>query len=96
MDENVRLFPRKCGNDISAFFPRALWDENENPGFLPQWRNQQGEDDMKTVAYLRVSKDTQDVNHQRLAILQFAQRRVSRRLLFSYTLRNTDVYQIQS
>jgi len=29
---------------------------------------------MKTVAYLRVSKDTQDVNHQRLAILQFAQR----------------------
>ncbi len=29
---------------------------------------------MKTVAYLRVSKDTQDVEHQRLAILQFAQR----------------------
>jgi DNA invertase Pin-like site-specific DNA recombinase len=29
---------------------------------------------MKTVAYLRVSKDTQDVNHQRLAILQFAQK----------------------
>lgn len=29
---------------------------------------------MKTVAYLRVSKDTQDVNNQRLAILQFAQR----------------------
>ncbi len=29
---------------------------------------------MKTVAYLRVSKDTQDVNSQRLAILQFAQR----------------------
>ena len=29
---------------------------------------------MKTVAYLRVSRDTQDVNHQRLAILQFAQR----------------------
>lgn len=29
---------------------------------------------MKTIAYLRVSKDTQDVNHQRLAILQFAQR----------------------
>lgn len=28
---------------------------------------------MKTVAYLRVSKDTQDINHQRLAILQFAQ-----------------------
>jgi len=28
---------------------------------------------MKTVAYLRVSKDTQDVNNQRLAILQFAQ-----------------------
>ncbi len=29
---------------------------------------------MKTVAYLRVSKDTQDVEHQRLAVLQFAQR----------------------
>lgn len=28
---------------------------------------------MKTIAYLRVSKDTQDVNHQKLAILQFAQ-----------------------
>ncbi len=29
---------------------------------------------MKTVAYLRVSRDTQDLNHQRLAVLQFAQR----------------------
>jgi len=29
---------------------------------------------VKTVAYLRVSKDTQDTNNQRLAILQFAQR----------------------
>jgi len=29
---------------------------------------------MKTVAYIRVSKDTQDVNNQRLAILQFAQK----------------------
>ena len=29
---------------------------------------------MKTVAYLRVSKDTQDVNHQKLAILEFAQK----------------------
>jgi DNA invertase Pin-like site-specific DNA recombinase len=29
---------------------------------------------MPTLAYLRVSKDTQDVNHQRLAILVFAQR----------------------
>ncbi len=29
---------------------------------------------MKTVAYLRVSKNTQDMEHQRLAILQFAQR----------------------
>ncbi len=29
---------------------------------------------METVAYLRVSKDTQDVNNQRLTILQFAQR----------------------
>jgi DNA invertase Pin-like site-specific DNA recombinase len=29
---------------------------------------------MKTVAYLRVSKDTQDMNNQRLAVLQFAQR----------------------
>jgi DNA invertase Pin-like site-specific DNA recombinase len=28
---------------------------------------------MKTIAYLRVSKDTQDVNHQKLAILAFAQ-----------------------
>jgi len=73
VDENVRLFPRNCGNNTSAFFPHALWDEKENPGFLPQWRNQRGEDMMKTVAYLRVSKDTQDVNHQRLAILQFAQ-----------------------
>ena len=27
---------------------------------------------MKTVAYVRVSTDTQDVNHQRLAILEFA------------------------
>lgn len=27
---------------------------------------------MKTLAYLRVSKDTQDVNNQRLAILEFA------------------------
>lgn len=29
---------------------------------------------MKTVAYLRVSKDTQDVKNQRLAILEFAQK----------------------
>ncbi len=29
---------------------------------------------MKTVAYLRVSKDTQDVRDQKLAILEFAQR----------------------
>ncbi|MDQ1329576.1 MAG: hypothetical protein QG641_2867 [Candidatus Poribacteria bacterium] len=29
---------------------------------------------MKTVAYLRVSKDTQDVKNQKLAILEFAQR----------------------
>lgn len=28
---------------------------------------------MKTIAYLRVSKDTQDVNNQKLAILAFAQ-----------------------
>lgn len=28
---------------------------------------------MKTVAYLRISKDTQDLEHQRLAVLQFAQ-----------------------
>jgi DNA invertase Pin-like site-specific DNA recombinase len=27
---------------------------------------------MKTIAYVRVSTDTQDVNHQRLAILEFA------------------------
>ena len=27
---------------------------------------------MKTVAYVRVSTDTQDVTHQRLAILEFA------------------------
>jgi len=29
---------------------------------------------MKTVAYIRVSKNDQDVNHQKLAILEFAQR----------------------
>jgi DNA invertase Pin-like site-specific DNA recombinase len=29
---------------------------------------------MKTVAYLRVSRDTQDLNHQKLAILEFAQK----------------------
>ena len=29
---------------------------------------------MKTVAYLRVSKNTQDVKNQKLAILEFAQR----------------------
>ena len=29
---------------------------------------------MKTIAYLRVSKDTQDVKNQRLAILDFARR----------------------
>jgi DNA invertase Pin-like site-specific DNA recombinase len=29
---------------------------------------------MPTLAYLRVSKDTQDVTHQRLAILEFARR----------------------
>ena len=29
---------------------------------------------MKSVAYLRVSKDTQDVKNQRLAILDFAQK----------------------
>jgi DNA invertase Pin-like site-specific DNA recombinase len=29
---------------------------------------------MKTLAYLRVSKDTQDVKNQKLAILEFAQR----------------------
>lgn len=28
---------------------------------------------MKTIAYLRVSKNTQDLNHQKLAILEFAQ-----------------------
>jgi DNA invertase Pin-like site-specific DNA recombinase len=27
---------------------------------------------MKTIAYLRVSKNTQDVKNQRLAILEFA------------------------
>ena len=27
---------------------------------------------MKTIAYLRVSKDSQDVRNQRLAILEFA------------------------
>jgi DNA invertase Pin-like site-specific DNA recombinase len=29
---------------------------------------------MKTIAYLRVSKDTQDVRNQKLAILEFAQK----------------------
>jgi DNA invertase Pin-like site-specific DNA recombinase len=29
---------------------------------------------MKTLAYLRVSKDSQDVTHQRLAVLEFARR----------------------
>ena len=29
---------------------------------------------MKTIAYLRVSKDAQDVNNQRLAILEFARK----------------------
>ena len=29
---------------------------------------------MKTLAYLRVSKDTQDVKNQKLAILEFAQK----------------------
>ena len=29
---------------------------------------------MRTVAYLRVSKDSQDVKNQRLAILEFARR----------------------
>ncbi len=29
---------------------------------------------MKIVAYLRVSRDTQDLNHQKLAILEFAQK----------------------
>jgi len=29
---------------------------------------------MKTVAYIRVSKNDQDVNHQKLAILEFAQK----------------------
>jgi hypothetical protein len=29
---------------------------------------------MPTLAYLRVSKDTQDVTHRRLAILEFARR----------------------
>ena len=29
---------------------------------------------MPTLAYLRVSQDTQDVSHQRLAILEFARR----------------------
>jgi DNA invertase Pin-like site-specific DNA recombinase len=32
------------------------------------------EEAMPTLAYLRVSKHTQDVNHQRLAILEFARR----------------------
>jgi DNA invertase Pin-like site-specific DNA recombinase len=32
------------------------------------------EEAMSTLAYLRVSKHTQDVNHQRLAILEFARR----------------------
>src|SRR6516162_6299199 len=35
--------------------------------FLPQ-----GRAEMPTIAYLRVSKDSQDVNNQRLAILEFA------------------------
>lgn len=30
---------------------------------------------MKTIAYLRVSKDSQDVKHQRLVILEFAQQK---------------------
>src|SRR5512145_624758 len=37
-------------------------------GFLPQY-----ELAMQTIAYLRVSKDSQDVKNQRLAILEFAQ-----------------------
>jgi DNA invertase Pin-like site-specific DNA recombinase len=48
-------------------------NEKENQGFL-HTEKKKGESRMKTVAYLRVSKDTQDVNNQRLAILQFAQR----------------------
>ena len=36
-------------------------------GFLPQL-----ELHMTTIAYLRVSKDSQDVKNQRLAILEFA------------------------
>jgi len=32
----------------------------------------QGKSAMKTMAYLRVSKDSQDVKNQRLAILEFA------------------------
>jgi DNA invertase Pin-like site-specific DNA recombinase len=47
-------------------------NEKENQGFL-HTEKKKGESRMKTVAYLRVSKDTQDVNNQRLAILQFAQ-----------------------
>lgn len=35
--------------------------------FLPQARAE-----IPTIAYLRVSKDSQDVNNQRLAILEFA------------------------
>jgi DNA invertase Pin-like site-specific DNA recombinase len=37
---------------------------------------------MKTIAYLRVSKDSQDVRHQRLAILEFA--RQERRTLTDF------------
>jgi DNA invertase Pin-like site-specific DNA recombinase len=67
MDKNPRHLPTKLWGAIGDILPHILSRKSQNPGFLPI------EDIMKTIAYLRVSKDTQDLNHQKLAILQFAQ-----------------------
>jgi len=74
--ENERFISRNCGKYGFAFLPHSLLNENDNQGFLHTVEQtiQGANGKMKTVAYLRVSKDTQDTNNQRLAILQFAQR----------------------
>src|SRR5262245_60947405 len=51
---------------MSILLPRIVSDRWPKRHFLPQ------EVRMKTVAYVRVSTDTQDMTHQRLAILEFA------------------------
>lgn len=68
MDENGRYVPTHKGEEKGWNFSTYTVVFDLNKGLFPQQKLT-----MKTIAYLRVSKDDQDVKNQRLAILEFAQ-----------------------